>query len=266
MRIYIVLMFLTVTGLAFAQPSVSSGGIVNGASFVNGIPVAQGSLISIFGSQLAAGVAAADTIPLTTTLGGVTVKFVNGSTSIDAPLLYVQQDQINAQVPWNLLPGESSATLNVIVSNNGVSSAPQPVKVGAFSPGIFAIGHLAAVQNPDGSLAQAEGSIPGRATHPAKIGDTVVIYATGLGPLDSPIANGDKPPAGKLIHTLHHQSVLFGGHSAEVEFAGLSPQFVGVYQLNVIVPSTSPKGDNVPIQLVLGGIGTPSSITVAVTQ
>jgi uncharacterized protein (TIGR03437 family) len=266
MRTNAALLFLAVTGLAVAQPSISSGGIVNGASFLNGSPVAQGSLISIFGSQLAAGIAAADTIPLTTSLGGVTVKFVNGSTAIDAPLLYMQQNQINAQVPWNLLPGESSATLDVVVTNNGVSSAPQQVKVGPFSPGIFAIGHLAAVQNLDGSFAQPAGTIPGRTSRPAKVGDTVVIYATGLGPVDSPMANGDIPPAGKLIHTIHHQSVLFGGHSAMVEFAGLSPQFVGVYQLNVVVPDTSPIGDNVPIQLVLGGIGTSSSITVAVTR
>lgn len=256
MRLTTVLLFLAVTGVAVGQPTV--GGIVNGASFVPGQAIAPGSLFSIFGTSLAAAPAGADTIPLSTKLGGVTVQFVSGSTSVDAPLLYLQSNQINAVVPWNLVPGDAT----VVVTSGSVSSAPASVKVGEFSPAVFAIGTMAAVQNVDGSLAQPAGSIPGRTTHPAAIGDVVIIYATGLGPVTTTPANGVTPS--QTTNSLHKPFVAIGGLSAEIQFSGLSPQFVGVYQLNVVVPNVAP-GDTVPVQLALGGITSPK-LTMAVSQ
>jgi len=255
------LLALASAGLASAQTTID--GVVNGASFVKGQAIAPGALISIFGSNLASTPALADTIPLSTTLSGVTVQFVTGSKSVDAPLDYVGQGQINAVVPWDLTPGSTS--VSVTVTNKGKASNAMTVPMQSFSPGIFAVGNLAAVQNTDGSLAQPAGSIQGRTTHPAKIGSTIIIYATGLGPVDLTIPDGAIPPPGTLANTIHHASVFFGGHNAEIQFSGLSPQFVGVYQLNVIVPDIVP-GDSVPLQLVLGGIETPKEITVAVSQ
>jgi uncharacterized protein (TIGR03437 family) len=256
MRLTTVLLFLAVTGAAVAQPTV--GGIVNGASFVPGQAIAPGSLFSIFGTNLAKSPAGADTIPLSTNLGGVTVKFVDGSTSVDAPLLFLQSNQINAVVPWGLASGNAT----VVVTNNGTSSSAATVKVGEFSPAVFAIGTMAAVQNVDGSLAQPAGSIPGRTTRPAAIGDVVIIYATGIGPVDTTPAQGDIPS--KTTNSLHKPFVAIGGISAEIQFSGLSPQFVGVYQLNVVVPNVKP-GDDVSLQLSLGGITSPK-LTMAVTQ
>jgi uncharacterized protein (TIGR03437 family) len=94
---------------------------------------------------------------------------------------------------------------------------------------------------------------------------TTEIYTTGLGPVDIPLADGAIPPPGTLAHTLHKPLVLFGGHVAQIQFSGLSPQFVGVYQLNVVVPNVVPS-NAVPVQLALGGVGTSSSITVAISQ
>jgi uncharacterized protein (TIGR03437 family) len=256
MRLTTVLLFLAVTGVAIAQPTV--GGIVNGASFVPGQAVAPGSLFSIFGTNLAKAPAGADTIPLSTSLGGVTVKFVDGNTTIDAPLQFLQSNQINAVVPWGLASGNAT----VVVTSNNVSSSAATVKVGEFSPAVFAIGTMAAVQNVDGSLAQPAGSIPGRTTHPAAIGDVVIIYATGLGPVDTTPEEGAIPS--KTTHSLHKPFVAIGGIGAEIQFSGLSPQFVGVYQLNVVIPNIAP-GDAVPVQLSLGGITSPK-LTMSVTQ
>jgi len=263
MRLTAVLLFLSAAGLAIAQPTV--GGVVNGASFDKKNPIGTGGLVSIFGTNLAAAPAGADTIPLSTTLGGVTVQFVNGSKTIDAPLLYLQSNQINAVVPWDLLPGGVSAQVNVVVTNKSGTSTAFPVQASQFSPGVFSIGNLAAVQNVDGSLAQPAGSIPGRTTHPAKVGSVVIIYATGLGPVTPAVPDGAIPPSGTTANTIHKPTVYFGGHSAAIQFSGLSPQFVGVYQLNVVVPDIVPK-DDVPLQISLGGIATSSSITVAVSQ
>jgi len=262
MRVSAVFLFLFVTGIAIAQPTI--GGVVNGASFAKGQQIAPGSLISIFGTQLASGLATPSTIPLSTKLGGVTVKFTNGGTTIDAPLLFVDSGQINAVVPWELLPSGSSVQVGVMVTNGSSSSSSFTVAAGEFSPGIITIGTLAAVQNSDGTFAQSAGSIPGRTSRPATPGSVVVIYTTGLGPVNPTVPDGAIPPSGTLANTLHKPFVSIGGQSAEIQFSGLSPQFVGVYQLNVTVPNVS--GDNLEVQLALGGIETPKGITMAVSQ
>jgi uncharacterized protein (TIGR03437 family) len=264
MRIRGIALTIVIAGLAVAQtPVVTTNGVVNGASFVSGQPITGGSLVSIFGSNFASAIAGADTIPLSTSLGGVTVRFVNGSTSMPAPLLFVNSNQINAQVPWNLVPAGSSQSVNVVVTTAAGSSAPATVPIAPFSPGIFSVGTLAAAQNVDGTLAQPAGSIAGRDTHPAKVGDTIIIYATGLGTVDSALADGDIPQ--KLTNTLTVPTILIGGMSAHVSFSGLSPQFVGVNQLNVEVPNVAP-GNALPVQIQVGGISSPSSITMAVSQ
>jgi uncharacterized protein (TIGR03437 family) len=275
MRIQAFLLFLAMSCLAFAQPpSLSDGGVVNGASFVTGQPVTIGSLVSIFGTNLASGVSQADTIPLSTTLGGVSVQFVNGGTSVNAPLVFVAGSQINAQIPWDLVPAGTTQNVSVMVNLNGSTSAPSQVTVGPFSPGIFTTGppdFRAIAQNVDGTLAQPAGSIPGLTTHSVKVGDPIIIYATGLGAVDFPPPNGAIPPnpevrsANGLVNTLTPPIVTVGGVSAKVLFSGLQPQFVGVNQVNILIPNV-PAGDKVSLQMQIGGITTPNNVTIGVTQ
>jgi len=262
---------LSAAGLASAQSSSpiinSSGGIVNAADFQS--PLAPGALFSIFGSRLSSQTASALSIPLSKNLGGVTVQFVSGTTTIDAPLLYVQPDgsapgtsQINAQVPWELATPGGAATVNLVVSHDGVSSTPTPVTIGPFSPGIFSSGTQAVAVNLDGTLVWPANSVPGVTTHPANPGDTIIVYATGLGAVTPTVADG-AASLDALRQTLTQPVVLVGGLTAQVQFSGLSPQFVGVNQLNIVVPNV-PAGSNVPIQIQLGGITSPNTITIAV--
>jgi uncharacterized protein (TIGR03437 family) len=247
---------------AYGQtPAVSAGGVSNAA---NGItPVTPGSLVSIYGTNLAAGLAQADSIPLATTLSNVSVTF-NG---VPAPLLFVSTGQINAQLPWNVLSSGTTGTANVVVTRNNQSSTAQSLQVGPFSPGIFAIGNIAVAINPDGSIAAPAGAIPGINTRPAKIGDPggLVILCTGLGAVDSPVANG-AASLDKLRTATTTPSVLIGGTPAQVVFAGLSPQFVGVNQINVAIPAGTPTGNAVSLQISLGGITTSASVTIAVSN
>ena len=264
MRLRTLYLLFAVAGVVWAQtPAISTGGIVNGASFVQGQSITGGSLVSIFGSNFASSIAGADSIPLSTKLGGVTVNFINGNTSTPAPLLFVNSTQINAQVPWNLVPNGTTQNVNVVVTTDAGSSTPASVSAGSFSPGIFSVGTLAAAQNVDGSLVQPPGSIPGRITHPAKVGEPIIIYATGLGAVDNPLSDGQIPA--KLTNTLTTPIVLVGGVSARVLFHGLSPQFVGVNQLNVEIPNV-PAGNSVSLQIQVGGITSPINITIASTQ
>src|SRR5579862_2921511 len=182
------LLLLTSAGLCSAQSSITN--VLNGASFATGQPITGGSLISIFGTNLATGVASADTVPLSKSLGGVIVQFENGDTKIQAPILFVNPTQLNVEVPWGLVPAGTSATVKVVVNSNGNLPSTQ-VQVAPFSPGVFQSSNLAvAVNFSDGTLAWPVGAVPGLTTHPAKAGDTLVVYATGLGAVDHTPADG----------------------------------------------------------------------------
>jgi len=269
--------FLIFAGvIASAQgtvPTIAAGGITNGASF-QAIPLTGGSLFSIFGSGLASQTASASTVPFSRSLGGVTVQFVNGSNApIDAPISYVQpgtgtSSQINAQVPWGLVTPGTTATVNMVVSNNGVASASTPVTIGPFSPGIFgyaaASGTLAiAYTYQDGMFAWPANSVAGLSTHPAVPGSLLIVYATGLGAVTPTVADG-AAPGSVLTQVNTPPVVMIGGINAQVAFAGLQPQFPGVYQLNVTVPANAPTGSAVPIQIQVGGVTSPATFTIAV--
>jgi uncharacterized protein (TIGR03437 family) len=215
--------------------------VVNAASFGQG--VAPGSLVSLFGAGLARRVASAQVIPLPRQLGGVSVAF----DGIAAPLLFVSPTQINAQIPWAAGPSPS-----VSVTWNGVSSSPFTFTAVASAPGVFSTaGGIAVAVNLDGSLASAPGSIPGMASHPAAVGDTFILYATGLGAVAPAIADG-AASSNAVRRAQVMPTVLIGGVHAPVSFAGLSLQFVGVNQLNVVVP-TLPTGV-FPVQIESAGV------------
>jgi uncharacterized protein (TIGR03437 family) len=254
---------LVLGSAAFAQtPSIANGGILNAASFDRTQPVSPGSLISIFGSSLAAATANADSIPLSTVLGNVKVT-VNGT---DAPMLGVfpgQTDQVNAQLPW----GTAAGTATVVVTRGGVASPPQTFQVAPAVPGIFStqfgMGQAIAI-NPDGSLAAPAGSIPGLATRPAKVGDPfLIILATGLGAVSPSVQDGHSAVDGVRTNTVT-PVVLVGGVPVTVLFSGLSQDFVGVNQINVQLPAGTPTGSAVPIQIQMGGLTSTNQVTIAV--
>lgn len=266
----LVLAGLSALAVSAQSPTINKGGIVNGASFAGGQAVAPGSLISIFGTQLASSTALADSIPLSTKLGGVTVTFNNH----DAPLLAVTAGQINAEVPLEVLPGSAPGMVNVVVTRDGVTSAPQSVQINAAAPGAFVHAtssgkfYAFAVNFHDNSLAWPSGtaniSFP---QHPAKAGDVLIIYSTGLGKVSPAVADGHIPTDAKLHVPADTPSVLVGGMSVPVLGSALSPQFVGVYQINIQLPSGVPTGDNVSLQIKSGGVTSPAaSASIAVSQ
>jgi uncharacterized protein (TIGR03437 family) len=245
--------------VAHAQaPVIAQGGVLNAANGIS--PVTPGSLISIYGTNLAGGLSQANTVPLSNTLNNVSVTINN----IPAPLDFVSQTQINAQVPWTL-PASGSAS--VVVTNNGQVSAAQSVSLGQFSPGIFADGTIGIViNNADGTLAAAPGAIPGLNTHAASVTDPlgVQIWCTGLGAVSPTVASGTIPASGTISYASTTPVIMVGGKAATVLFAGLQPNFPGVNQINILLAPDTPKGNAVPVQIVVGGITTTNTITMAV--
>ena len=254
-RLYIFAIVLVTVAATQAQtPTV--GGVANAAS--GATMVAPGSLASIFGSQLASGLAQADSVPLSNQIGDVTVSFNN----IPAPILFVSPGQVNVQIPGTV-PG---GTATVVVTRNGVSSPPQSLQVGTVSPGVFASSQQGtlygvAVNFTDNTLAWPS-QIAG---HPASPGGILTIYATGLGPVDSPVQDGHAS-SDKLRLTTTPLTVLVGGMPVTVlgGAAALSPQFVGVDQINVQLPQNVPTGDSVSLQLQMSGVTSTDQVKIAI--
>ncbi len=253
-------------GVQAQTPVIRSGdGVQDGASNTLG-PVAPGSLVSIYGTNLAAGVASASTYPLSNSMANVTVSFG----AIPAPLYFVGPGQINVQVPWNSPGGD----VPVVVNNNGTLSAPSTVTIVPAAPGFFTFFDSVAntlrpvvLANADGAFSQPLNIIPGLKTRPAKTGEALLIFATGLGGVNAIPPDGNVPPISGA-NTNVTPVVTIGGVPARVIFSGLT--FVTVYQVNVIVDPSTPTGNAVPVKISLNGVDSlnPSTgpLTIAVTN
>ena len=202
--------------------TVSPGGIVNAAGFQ--APVAPGSVIAIFGTNLASSSTAAATLPLPTTLGGTSL-LVNGR--IPVPLFYVSPGQINAQLPYETPVGTATLTVN--------GSAPAQFTVAASAPGIIVYGSNRAVAvNQDYSLNAPD--------HPALAGGWVTVYMSGEGAVSPAVLSGAASPASPAALPMLSVTATIGGQPADVLFAGLTPGGVGLFQVNLRIPTLA-SGD-----------------------
>jgi uncharacterized protein (TIGR03437 family) len=101
-------------------------------------------------------------------------------------------------------------------------------------------------------------------TNPATAGSSVVqIYCTGLAPVTNQPATGALSPSNPAAETITQPTVMIGGVQAKVQFSGLSPGSVGLYQVNALVPQTSAKGSAVPITVSISGAQS-NMVTIAV--
>jgi uncharacterized protein (TIGR03437 family) len=236
-----------ISGAALRQLAFASDGIVNAASYAPGAAV-PGSLFAIFGDALSPGIATAGTLPWPTQLGATSVS-VNG---IAVPLYYVSPTQINGQLPLEIQPGSAQ-----LVVSDGLTSAPVAFNVPTAWPGVFTYGLSRAIAvNPDGSL-------NGPAT-PAHAGDILVVYLTGGGPVNPSGGRwmtGTASPSGLSPVTLPF-TVTIGGLPASVDYLGLTPTEVGLYQLNVHIP-TLPAGDQTLVVTIGGNVSNSALISVA---
>jgi uncharacterized protein (TIGR03437 family) len=212
---------------AFVNPGQA---VVNAASYLAGQTPA-GSVFSIFGFNLATRVGQATATPLPTTILTTTVT-VNGEL---VPLFYVDPNQINAQMPEDLSPGVAT----VIVKNGASTSNAVAVMVPATAtPGIVVYGdNRAVVVNQDGTVNST--------STPAKVGDVLVAYFTGGGPVSAagPLTTGSPSPKGLSPVAGPFTVTVSGVDATVINYMGLTPGSVGLYQANFVLPKVA-AGDH----------------------
>ena len=230
---------------------------MNNASFAAGTnPLAPGTIAAVFGTNMNNGSEFSNSAfgidgKLLTTLGGAGVKF-NG---IAAPLFSSFPGQLNVQIPEELA-GSTSAS--VVVTVNGATSAPQTVLLASSSPGIFTISSggtgqgIIQIAN-TAIFAAPQGSISGAQARPAVREQFITIYCTGLGAVTNPPGTGRRAAANPLSTTIETPQVTIGGIPATVDFSGLTPGLVGLYQVNAQIPAASATGDAISLVLTIGG-------------
>jgi uncharacterized protein (TIGR03437 family) len=247
---------LTISGLSVIpltpipptnRPALAQNGVVNVANYQPS--VAPGSLVAIFGANLASA-ANTSTTPLPTVLGGTCVTLNN----VAIPLIATTSGQVNGQIPTNLAAGRYPLVVRSI-SNQAASQIPAAVTVAKYAPAVFVTSSgQAAIYHQDGS--------PVTKDNPTTRDQRLVLYATGLGPTTGGMVITGAPSPSKPLAVTGTVSVYFGPSNYSqsaiaVEWSGLVPGMVGVYQVDLYVPGTHMDGNALPVMIKVGGVSSP---------
>ena len=253
-------MQLRFQGRTRTLPSIRANGVVNAASVQAGAGIAPGSYITIFGAGMAEGPAIYRTSFLPLSLAGTSVSFDDPSRGVSAPgrLSYSSEGQVNVQVPWELA-GSSSVTIKVALGGSITSTVTLPVV--AAAPAAFeytdpSSGQLLAAALDEGFKLVSP-------SNPVQRGRVIQLYVNGLGATDNQPASGETSPAQPLANTRVVPVVTIGGKQAVVQFSGLAPFFVGLYQVNAVVPTDLTPGLQT---VVISSGGVPSKNTAVPVQ
>ena len=244
---------------ALNAPVLVSGGALNNASYnLAGTSVAPGSIAAVFGSDLTNGAVCLytqgcnprfDAGKMRSTMAGTTAT-VNG---IPAPIFYTLPGQIGIQIPVDA----TGSSASLVVNAEGQASVAQTISLDPAAPGIFSTtGDGRGV----GSITHTNGFLVS-AANPATRGETLVLYATGLGALTPAVATGAIATSASQLAT--KPVVTLGGVPATIVFAGQSGCCVGLNQINFTVPAGAPTGNAVAVVVSVGAKAS-NSVTIAI--
>jgi uncharacterized protein (TIGR03437 family) len=226
------------------RPSVNPNGAVSLSSYVPAF--APGSLVSIFGRNLGSdGEMGADVAPAV--LGGTCVTLNNSP----MPLLMTSEGQINAQVPVEVAAGRYSMVVRSI--ERKAASVSQSVTIAKYAPAVMTDNTTreALIFRRDASRVTKD--------RPAKRDESLMLFATGLGRTTGGRVVSGLPAPGEPLAESDKVQVFFGDPTwkqAEmiVEWSGLVPGFVGLYQVNLRVPGERIRGEGLPVTLRIGEV------------
>jgi uncharacterized protein (TIGR03437 family) len=238
---------LNASGSTAGAPQVTANGVGNTANFRSGL--APTGLVSIFGKNLASN-ATAGNVPLGGILGGTCVTLSN----TPLPLLATSAGQINAQIPPGLAAGSYSLVVRSIA--NQAASTTVNVTVSKYAPAIFVDSNGPAIFHQNGTRVDQ--------SHPATRDEPLTIYATGLGATTGGrVTSGAYSPSSPLAVTAPVQ-LYFGDPTISdsgviVDWSGLMPGSIGVYQINCRIPGTHLNGNALPVTLRIGNASSPTT-------
>lgn len=230
--------FVRARALSGSGVFINPAGILNGASFApTGTPIAPGQFITIFGENLGPENPLVSVAPFPNILGGVSVTIQGRA----APIYFVSRNQMSALVPF----ATSGVQAEIVVRNGNQESNRVTVPVARTAPGVYSL-----TQNGlgPGAVLRSDFSVL-TSMNPARRGDTILVYLTGLGALNPALQDGAPASTTVLSAAVENVNVSIGGQRATVSFAGAAPGFAGLYQLNVVVPASAPLGNNVPLTI-----------------
>jgi uncharacterized protein (TIGR03437 family) len=254
-----------INGTWATAPVILPSGIITAGSFGAFPSIAPATWIEIYGQNLAntlnhtwaSSDFTGDLAP--TALGGTTVTIGGESAFID----YVSPGQVNVQVP----SGVAAGIQPVVVTTAGGASIAYNVQVNPTQPGLLAPpsfilnGNQYVVALFSGTFTYVlPATVPGITTARAKPGDNITLYGVGFGPVTPNI------PAGQIVsqtNALPSFQVYFAGTPATVNYAGLAPGYLGLYQFNVVVPNIA-ASDTVPLTFLLNGASGSQNLLIAV--
>ena len=228
------------------------GLVVSNAASFNTIrtTVSPNEIVSIFsqGSQFGAGQASATAAPLPTQL--VAIQAVLNGNPI--PLYYVSPSQINALIPNNA-PTSGTADLQIVRTDNGQTLGDTSLNMTTVAPGVFTNNGTgqgqAAALNDDGSANSSSNAI--------SRGHVLQVFGTGLGFI--PGAPNDGSAVATATPTPDTPQAFINGIQCPVQYSGLAPGQVGVWQVNVQIAEAVPPTANSPnhtseLQILLDGV------------
>lgn len=263
---------ISAESLVTLNPKISAGGIVGaGLSTPPVQAITANSIFSIFGTDFApAGTfKGAELVNgrLSTNVGGVCVEVAGAR----APLFFVSAGQLNAQAPT--LSATGQVPVDIVLNcgtSNEIRSNVESVMMQAAAPQFFFFvqndngkNPIAAINAVSFGLMGTTGLIPGVTFTPAKPGDIVALYSTGLGATNPAYQAGELP--GGIGSTTSPVTVTIGGVNADVLYAGVAPGLAGLYQINIRVPDSVPDG-NLPVSASVASVSTPAGAFLTVKR
>lgn len=205
-------------------------GVTSAAGFTES--VAPGAIAALFGERLAGThqasgyVEGSDPPRLPTEACGLEV-FVNG---IPAPLFFVSDLQVNFQIPYEVQPGLGSL---VVSREDNRTSAPFDLPVDVSAPSAFTFG-TASIADP--IVVGTDGRLNHNGTVEVTAGGAIALLTTGMGPLSPPLETGTVAPREPLSWSTVNLTATFGDRPGEILYQGATPSFVGLGQINILVP------------------------------
>ena len=251
-----------------APPVITPAGIVSASAFGGFHSIAPGSWIEIYGDNLFAGSPQQWALSqftngvAPTSVGGVSVSVGGAAAFID----FVSTNQVNALVPSTAPLGATSINLT---NASGISDN-YPIYVNATEPGVLAPGafviggkqYVGAVFSDGVTFALPTNAIPGVPSRPAQPGDVLTIYGVGFGPVTGGFTAGTVVTAANAL--VSQLQFTFGSTQVTPSYAGLAPNFTGLYQFNVTIPATLTANAAEPFSFSLGGVKATQTLYIAI--